>query len=120
MVIMASASGNTVAAIAQLVQGDQDAIREVIHRFNQIGLACLDPQWAGGRPCRISPDEEAFIVATARTRPQALDQPFTRWSLRKLAHYLAFNRGSRRVTVSRERLREFPHQHKISFQRTKT
>ncbi|GAA2703731.1 hypothetical protein Apa02nite_062030 [Actinoplanes palleronii] len=44
IVIMASARGNTVAAIAQLVQGDQDAIRELIHRFNEIGLACLDPQ----------------------------------------------------------------------------
>jgi transposase len=120
MVIMASASGNTVPAIARLVQGDEDAIREVIHRFNEIGLACLDPRWAGGRPRRISPDEEAFIVTTARTRPQALDQPFTRWSLRKLADYLAHNRGSRQVLVSRERLREFLHRHKISFQRTKT
>ena len=72
---MASASGNTVPAIARLVQGDEDAVREVIHRFNEIGLACLDPRWAGGRPRRISEDDETFIVATARTRPQALDQP---------------------------------------------
>jgi transposase len=50
MVIMASASGNTVPAIACLVQGDEDAIRGVIHRFNEMGLACLDPQRAGGRP----------------------------------------------------------------------
>ncbi|GIM90762.1 hypothetical protein Ato02nite_025550 [Paractinoplanes toevensis] len=92
----------------------------MIHRFNEIGLACLDPRWAGGRPRRISEDDETFIVATARTRPQALDQPFTRWSLRKLADYLAHNRGLRRVNVSRERLREFLHLHKISFQRTRT
>ncbi|GIH01716.1 hypothetical protein Pma05_82880 [Plantactinospora mayteni] len=56
---MASASGNTVPAIARLVQGDEDAIREVIHRFNEMGLACLDPRWAGGRPRRISEDDEA-------------------------------------------------------------
>jgi len=117
---MASASGNTVPAIARLVQGDEDAIREVIHRFNEMGLACLDPRWAGGRPRRISEDDEAFIVATATTRPQALDQPFTRWSLRKLADYLTHNHGTRRVTIGRERLREFLHQHEITFQRTKT
>lgn len=35
---MASASGNTVSAIAHLVQGDEDAVREVTHRFNEIGL----------------------------------------------------------------------------------
>jgi transposase len=120
MVIMASASGNTVPAIARLVQGDEDAIRQVIHRFNEIGLACLDPRWAGGRPRRISEDDEVFIVATARTRPQALDQPFTRWSLRKLCHYLAFNHGSRRIAVGRQRLRQFLHHYKISLQRTKT
>ena len=50
MVILASAGGNTVPVIARLVRGDEDAIRQVIHRFNEMGLACLDPQWAGGRP----------------------------------------------------------------------
>ena len=120
MVIMASASGNTVPAIARLVQGDEDAIRQVIHRFNEMDLACLDPRWAGGRPRRISEDDEAFIVATAMTRPQSLDQPFTRWSLRKLADYLAHNTGLRRVRVGRERLREFLHEHDVTFQRTKT
>jgi transposase len=57
--------GNTVPAIARLVQADQDTIRQVIHRFNEMGMASLDPQRAGGRPRQISPDEEAFIVATA-------------------------------------------------------
>jgi transposase len=119
MVILASAGGNTVPAIARLVQGDEDAIRQVIHRFNDMGLACLDPQWAGGRPRRISPEDEAFIVETASTRPETLDQPFTRWSLRKLAAYLARN-PHRPVRIGRERLRQFLHQHGITFQRTKT
>lgn len=75
----------------------------------------------GGWPSRrISEDDEAFIVATASTRPQALDQPFTRWSLRKLADYLTGNHGLRRVTVGRERLREFLHHHEITFQRIRT
>jgi transposase len=64
MVIMSSASGNTVPAIAHLVQGDEDAIRQVIHRFNDIGLACLNPRWAGGRPRRISEDDETPTPAT--------------------------------------------------------
>jgi transposase len=120
MIIMASANGNTVPAIARLVHGDEDAVREVVHRFNEMGLACLDPQWAGGRPRRISEDDEAFIVATAKTRPHVLDQPFTRWSLRKLANYMAHNHAARRVAIGRERLREFLHEHDVTFQRTKT
>jgi hypothetical protein len=46
MMLLASAGGNRVPVIAQLVQADEDTVREVIHRFNEIGLACLDPQWA--------------------------------------------------------------------------
>jgi transposase len=120
MVVLASAGGNTVQAIARLVQADEDTIRQVIHRFNEMGLASLDPQWAGGRPRRISDDDERFIIATATTRPEKLGAPFTRWSLRKLADWLAHNRGLCRVQVGRERLRNLLHKHEISFQRTKT
>ena len=60
MVVLASAGGNTVPAIARLVQAGEETIRQVIHRFNEIGMASLDPQWAGGRPRQISPDEEEF------------------------------------------------------------
>ena len=88
MMLLASAGGNRVPVIAQLVQADEDTVRDVIHRFNEIGLACLDPRWAGGRPRLLSPDDEDFVVATATTRPTKLGQPFTRWSIRKLAAYL--------------------------------
>jgi transposase len=119
LIIMASASGTPVPAIARLVQADEDTVRQVIHRFNEIGLACLDPRWAGGRPRRISPDETAYIVATALTRPEKLGLPFTRWSVRKLVDYLAAN-PVRMVTVGRERLRQILSRHKVSFQRTRT
>ncbi len=54
MVVMASASGNTAPAIARLVATSEDRVREMIHRFNDKGLASLDPQWAGGRPRQIT------------------------------------------------------------------
>jgi transposase len=119
MVVLASAGGNSVPVIARLVQADEDSVRAVIHRFNESGLASLDPRWAGGRPRRTSTDDEAFIVTTATTRPEALGQPFTRWSLRKLAQYLGAN-PARAVTIGRESLRVLLARHEISFQRTKT
>lgn len=119
MIILASAGGNTVPVIAGLVQTSEDRVREVIHRFNEMGLACLDPRWAGGRPRRITPDDEAFIVATATTRPEKLGLPFTRWSIRKLVQYLGDN-PTRTVKIGRERLREVLAKHKVTFQRTKT
>ena len=93
MIIMASASGTLVPAIARLVAADEDTVRDVIHAFNAKGLAALDPQWAGGRPRLISDEDIEVIVAAARTRPEKLGQPFTRWSLRKLADYLAGRPG---------------------------
>lgn len=106
-------------AIARLVQADEDSVRQVIHRFNEMGMASLDPRWAGGRPRQISDGDEAFIVATATTRPMKLGRPFTRWSIRKLADYLGVN-PDRVVVVGRERLRQLLRKHEITFQRTKT
>ena len=54
MVVLASAGGNDVAAIARLVQTSPDRVREMIHRFNDLGMRSLDPQWAGGRPRQIT------------------------------------------------------------------
>jgi transposase len=77
MVVLDSASGNSVPAIARLVAADEDSLREVIHRFNDLGLKALAPRWAGGRPRRISAEGESFLIETATTRPGKLGQPFT-------------------------------------------
>jgi transposase len=119
MIIMASASGTTVPAIARLAAADEDTVRDVIHLFNAKGLAALDPQWAGGRPRLISDDDVNVIVATATTRPEKLGLPFTHRSLRKLAAYLAAG-AARPVRAGRERLRQILHEQGISFQRTRT
>ncbi|SFL16170.1 IS630 family transposase [Streptomyces pini] len=119
MMLLASAGGNRVPAIAQLVQADEDTVRDVIHRFNEIDLACLDPQWAGGRPRLLKPVDEDFVIQTATTRPTKLGQPFTRWSLRKLVAYLRKVHG-RVIRIGREALRCLLARRGITFQRTKT
>ena len=119
LVVHASAGGNTVSAIARLAATSEDRVREMIHRFNEMGMRSLDPQWAGGRPRRITTDDEAFIVETAKSRPEALGQPFTRWSLRKLVKFLADN-DTQMVKLGRERLRQILNDHEVTFQRTKT
>ncbi|MCT9935419.1 IS630 family transposase [Planotetraspora sp. A-T 1434] len=119
MMLLASAGGNTVPVIARLVAADEDTVRDVIHRFNEIGLACLDPQWAGGRPRLLSDNEEDLVVQTATTRPAKLGQPFTRWSIRKLLAYLQSFPG-RAIRIGREALRALLARRGITFQRTKT
>ena len=41
----------------------------MIHRFNDLGMRSLDPQWAGGRPRQITTTDRELIVTTAKTRP---------------------------------------------------
>lgn len=91
----------------------------MIHRFNEIGLACLDPRWAGGRPRLLSDDDEDFVVQMATTRPTKLGRPFTRWSLRKLVAHLRTVHG-RVIRIGRETLRGLPARRGVTFQRTKT
>ena len=69
---MASASGTPVPTIARLVAADEDTVRDVVHAFNEKGLAALDLRWAGARPRLISDDDVERIVAAATTRPEKL------------------------------------------------
>jgi transposase len=119
LIVLASGGGNTVPVIAKLVQTSEDRVREVIHNFNRLGMKALDPQWAGGRPRLINDDDVAFIIETAKARPEKLGRPFTHWSVRKLAQYLADN-PTRVVRIGRERLRQILDREGITFQRTKT
>jgi transposase len=128
LMILASSSGTPAPAIARLVAADEDTVRDVIHAFNQRGLAALDPHWAGGAPRRISDDDVVFILATAHTRPKKLGLPFTHFSIRKLAAYLQGRYGrhdrrqapARQIGIRRERLRQILAGHDVTFQRTRT
>ncbi|MGK8491318.1 helix-turn-helix domain-containing protein [Nocardia asiatica] len=80
-----SGDGVVVPAIARLVQADDDSVRDVIHRFDEAGGACLASGGAGGRPRLIGTDDEDFVVQTATTRPTWHGQPFTGWELLGLA-----------------------------------
>ena len=91
----------------------------MIHCFNEMGMASLDPKWAGGRPRRITTEDETFILTTAKARPESVGLPFTRWSIRKLVDYLADN-PVRRVAIGRERLWVLLARNDVAFQRTKT
>ncbi len=119
LVVLSSAGGNDVAVIARLVQTSPDRVREMIHSFNDKGMRALDPRWAGGRPRRITTEQRSHIITTATQRPTSLGMPFTRWSIRKLAQYLATTNGGQ-IAVSRERLRQILAEEGVTFQRTKT
>jgi transposase len=93
------ASNTLMSAPARMLLTDESHVRKVIHDFNRHGFESLRPRFRGGRPRRISIDDEARIVAVAGARPDALGVPYTRCSLAKLSSYLrAGARGLARPT----------------------
>ena len=87
-ILLASATMMSAPEIAEMWMTDESHVRKLIHEFNQHGFASLRPRFGGGRPRRISTDEEARIVAVAGARPDTLGVPLTRWSLAKLSEHL--------------------------------
>ena len=95
---------------------DESHVRKVTHDFNRDGFDSLRPVTGGGRPRRISTDDEARIVAVAGARPDTLGVPYTRWSLPKLSRYPA----GQGLPVSTAHLGRILARNGISLQRTRS
>jgi len=116
MILLASNTLMSAPAIAQMLLTDESQVRKVIHDFNRDGFESLRPRSGGGRPRRISTDEEARIVAVAGARPGTLGVPYTRWSLAKLSRYL----GKQGLVVSPAQLGRILARNRVSLQRTRS
>jgi transposase len=96
---------------------DDSHVRKVIHEFNEPGFDSLDPDNRGGRPRRITPTQRQRVVAVAGARPDTQGVPLTRWSLDRLAVWLA---GQGIVEISPAHLSRLLADAGLSFQRTRS
>ncbi len=115
-ILLASNTLMSVPQIARMWMTDESQVRRVIHEFNEHGFESLRPRFGGGRPRRISSDDEQRIVAVAGARPDTLGVPYTRWSLSKLSAYL---RGQG-IAISPAHLARILVRNGISLQRTRS
>lgn len=117
--VLCSEQGDTAPGIARRLHLTPWYVRQVIHAFNQDGFASLKAKYGnGGRPRKVSPEEESELVDLAMTPPNLTGQPFTHWSLRTLREVAV---GRKLVpAVSVETVRRILQKHRVSLQRTKT
>ena len=115
-ILLASNTLMSAPQIARMWMTDESHVRKVIHEFNKHGFDSLRPRFGGGRPRRISTDDEQRIVAIAGARPDTLGVPYTRWSLAKLSRYLA----EQEIEVSPAHLGRILARNGISLQRTRS
>lgn len=117
-VIMASAQGSKVPAIAARLYFSPQHIRAIIKDFNATGFEALAPKYGGGRPAKFLPEQRSLIVETALCPPDLLGQPFKRWSLAKLRDFLVTEKVVKSISI--ETIRQILRANKVKLRRTKT
>jgi transposase len=117
-IVLWAAQRMDVPAIAKIAFTSEDRVREVIHNFNADGFDSLAPRYSGGRPPKFTLPERAAIKKIALGRPVDHSEPFSTWSLTKLADHLV--RKGVVDDISHEGLRALLREEGVSFQAIKT
>lgn len=106
-IILASSAGQTPAQVAPSVGRTPQAVRDVIHAFNQQGLACLGQQSNWPKRLRTLLDEAGLeaLRELLHQSPRAFGQPNSCWTL-ELAAKVSFQQGLTPYQVSTETIRQ--------------
>jgi hypothetical protein len=75
--VLLSAQGMDVAAIAKVAFTSEDRVRDVIRNFNADGFNSLYPEYKGGRPPKFTLAQRREIKKIAKARPADNDLPFS-------------------------------------------
>jgi transposase len=116
--VLLSAQGMDVAAIAKVAFTSEDRVRDVIRNFNADGFDSLYPKYKGGHPPKFTLGQRREIKKIAKSRPMDYDLPFSAWSLAKLADFLVAEGVV--DDISHEGLRALLREEGVTFQRLKT
>jgi transposase len=116
--VLLSAQGMDVTAIAKVAFTSEDRVRDVIRNFNADGFSSLYPKYKGGHPPKFTLGQRREIKKIAKSRPAEHDLPFSTWSLAKLAEFLVAEGVV--DDISHEGLRVLLRAEGVTFQRLKT
>src|SRR6202042_2431950 len=116
--VLLSAQGMDVAAIARVAFTSEDRVRDVIRNFTADGFSSLYPRYKGGRPPKFTPGQRREIKKAAKSRPGEHGLPFSAWSLSKLAEFLVAEGVV--DDISHEGLRVLLREEGVTFQCLKT
>ncbi len=120
IVLLAGEQRMSVAAIAEIVRESGQTVRNWFKRYVAEGIEGLRDRPMRGAPAKVTEEYEEQLRTAARRRPRSLGQPYSLWTLERLADYMAEQTGIRvsyetvrRVLAAAEIVLSRP-QHKIS------
>lgn len=95
MVLLAFEEHLTAPAIAAIVREDDQTVRNWLKRYLAEGIEGLKDRPMPGAPGKITKAYEEQLLASVRLRPRSLGQPYSMWTLQRLADYMAEQTGIR-------------------------
>ena len=103
IVLLAGEQRMTAPAIARIVREDDQTVRNWLKRYLAEGSEGLKDRPMPGAPPKITQEYKEQLLAAVRQRPRSLEQPYSMWTLQRLADYLAEQTG---IRVSVETVRQ--------------
>ena len=95
MVLLAAEQRMTAAEIAEIVRTSEETVRRWLKRYLAEGVEGLRDVPHPGAPRKVSAEYRERLVQTVRRRPRSLGLPYSLWTLRRLADYMAEQTGIR-------------------------
>ncbi len=95
MVLLAGEQRLAAPAIAAIVREDEETVRRWLKRYLAEGIEGLKDRPMPGAPGKVTPAYREQLLAAVRRRSRSLGQPYSLWTLRRLADYLAERTGVR-------------------------
>ena len=95
MVLLAAERRLTAAEIAEIVRASEETVRRWLKRYLAEGVEGLRDVPHPGAPRKVTEDYRELLVHSVRRRPRSLGLPFSVWTLRRLADYMAERTGIR-------------------------
>jgi transposase len=95
MVLLAAEQSLTAPAIARIMRVDEDTVLLWLKRYLAEGINGLADRPRPGGPTKVTPEYREQLLRVVRQRPRSLGQPYSMWTLQRLADYLAEQTGLR-------------------------
>lgn len=95
IVLLAGAQRLAAPAIAAIVRETDQTVRNWMKRYRAEGIEGLQDRPRPGAPAKVTPADQEQLRQVVRQRPRSLGQPYSLWTLQRLADYLAEQTGIR-------------------------
>jgi transposase len=95
MVLLSIEKEMVAAEIAGIVRKDEQTVRIWLKRYQAEGTKGLEDAPRAGSPSKVDEAYRQKLLQVVRERPRSVGQPYSMWTLRRLADYMAEQTGIR-------------------------